>query len=77
MVSQFLIVIGNIIANYRLLGQDDFISETIVIEMPMKLKNYYKNQPILIFAPYNFLIFLDTQLHEPKISRKTITVFFW
>ena len=23
-------------------------------EMPMKLKNYYKKQPILIFEPYNF-----------------------
>ena len=45
-------------------------------EMPMKLKNYYKKQPILIFAPYNFLIFLDTQLHEPKISEKTIFEFF-
>ena len=33
--------------------------------MPMKLKNYKKH---IIFAPYNFLIFLDTQLHEPKIS---------
>ena len=42
----------------------------------MKLKNYYKKQPILIFAPYNFLIFLDTQLHEPKISEKTISEFF-
>ena len=44
--------------------------------MPMKLKNYFKKQPILIFAPYNFLIFLDTQLHEPKISEKTISDFF-
>ena len=44
-------------------------------EMPTKLKNYYKKQPILIFAPYNFLIFLDT-LHEPKISKKTISEFF-
>ena len=42
--------------------------------MPMKLKNYYK-KTILIFAPYNFLIFLDTQLHEPKISEKTISEF--
>ena len=41
----------------------------------MKLKNYYK-KPILIFAPYNILIFLDTQLHEPKISEKTISEFF-
>ena len=43
--------------------------------MLMKLKNYYKKQPILIFAPYNFLIFLDAQLHEPKISEKTISEF--
>ena len=44
--------------------------------MPTKLKNYYKKHPILIFAPYNFLIFLDTQLYEPKISEKTISEFF-
>ena len=44
-------------------------------EMPTKL-NYYKKQPILIFALYIFLIFLDTQLHEPKISEKTISEFF-
>ena len=44
--------------------------------MPMKLKNYYKKPPILIFAPYNFLIFLYTQLHEPKISEKIISEFF-
>ena len=31
---------------------------------------------ILIFAPFNFLISLDTQLHEPKISEKTISEFF-
>ena len=37
----------------------------------MKLKTYYKKQPFLIFAPYNFLFFLDTLLHEPKISEKT------
>ena len=43
--------------------------------MPMKLKNY-KKQPILIFAPYKLLIFLYTQLHEPKISEKTISKFF-
>ena len=42
----------------------------------MKLKNYYKKQLILIFAPYNFLIFIDTQLHEPKITEKTISEFF-
>ena len=45
----------------------------------MKLKNYYKKnkkQPILIFAPYNFLIFLDTQLHEPIMSEKTISEYF-
>ena len=29
-VSHFLIVIGNIIANYRKLGQDAFIGETIL-----------------------------------------------
>ena len=45
-------------------------------EVPMKLKNYYKKQPILIFAPYNFLVFPDTQLHEPKISEKTISEIF-
>ena len=44
--------------------------------MPMKLKTYYKKQPILIFAPYNFLIFFGTQLHEPKISQKTIPEIF-
>ena len=44
--------------------------------MPMKLKNYYKKQPILIFAPSNFLIFLDTHLHETKISEKSISEFF-
>ena len=44
--------------------------------MPTKPKNYSKKQTILIFAPYNFLIFLDTQLHEPKISEKTISEFF-
>ena len=44
--------------------------------MPMKLKNYYKQQPFLIFAPYNFLIFLNTRLHEPQISKKTISEFF-
>ena len=44
--------------------------------MPTKLNNYYKKQPILTFALYNFLIFLDTQLHEPKISEKTISDFF-
>ena len=26
--------------------------------MPMKLKYYYKKQPVLVFAPYDFLIFL-------------------
>ena len=45
-------------------------------EMLMKLKNYYKKQRIWIFAPYNFLIFLYTQLHEPKISQKTVPEFF-
>ena len=44
--------------------------------MPMKLKNYYKKQLILIFVPFNLLIFLDTQLHEPKISENTISEFF-
>ena len=42
----------------------------------MKLKNYKKKQPILNFAPYNFLIFLITQLHEPKISKETNSEFF-
>ena len=45
-------------------------------EMPTKLNNCYKKQPFLIFALYNFLIFLDTQLHEPKVSEKTISEFF-
>ncbi len=45
-------------------------------EMPMKLRNYFKKQFILIFAPKNFLIFLDTQLHEPKISEKTTSEYF-
>ena len=45
-------------------------------EMPIKLKNYYKNNQFYFFASYNFLIFLDTQLHEPKISEKTISEFF-
>ena len=44
--------------------------------MPMKLKNYYKKQPISIFAPSNFLLFFDTQLHETKIPKKTISEFF-
>ena len=44
--------------------------------MPMKQKNYYKKQSLLIFAPYNFLIFLDNRLHEPKISEKTISEYF-
>ena len=44
--------------------------------MPTKLNNYYNKQPILTFALYNFLILLDTQLHEPKISEKTISDFF-
>ena len=29
-----------------------------------------------IFAPYNFLIFLDTLLHEPRTSEKTISKLF-
>ena len=45
-------------------------------EMPTKLNNYYK-KPILIFAPYNFLIFLDTQLHEPRNIRKDHFWIFW
>ena len=44
--------------------------------MPTKLNNYYKKQPILVFAPYDFLNFLCTQLHEPKISEKTISEYF-
>ena len=43
-------------------------------EMPMKLKNYYKNNQFYILR-HNFLIFLDTQLHEPKISEETIPDF--
>ena len=42
----------------------------------MKLRNYYKKQLILIFAPYNFLVFLNTQLPEPKISEKNISEYF-
>ena len=38
-VSHFLIVIGNITANYRLLGQDAFISETILIAICSLLQN--------------------------------------
>ena len=44
-------------------------------EMPMRLKNYYRNKQFYFFASYKFLIFLDTQLHEPKISEKTISEF--
>ena len=44
-------------------------------ETPMKLKNY-KKQPTSIFALYYLLLFLDTQMHEPKISEKTISEFF-
>ena len=44
-------------------------------QTPMKMKNY-KKQPVIIFAPYNFLIFLDTQLHEPKTSEKNISEYF-
>ena len=43
--------------------------------MPMGLKNSHE-KPILIFGPYSFLIFSDTQLHEPKISEKAISEFF-
>ena len=39
----------------------------------MKLENHYKKQAISIFEPYSFVIFLDTQMHEPKISEKTIS----
>ena len=39
--------------------------------MPMKLKNYCSKQPIFIFELYNFLIFLNTQLLETKMSEKT------
>ena len=38
-------------------------------------ENYYK-KPVLIFAPYSFLIFLDAEMHEPKISAKTISELF-
>ena len=44
--------------------------------MPMELRNSHKKQPILFFAPNYFLIFPDTQLHEPKISEKTSSEFF-
>ena len=49
---------------------------SVIKEMPMKLQNCDKEQSILIFAPYNFLISLDTQLHEAKISEKTLSEFF-
>ena len=39
--------------------------------MAIKLRSYYEKQHNLGFALYNFLIFLDTQLHEPKISGRT------
>ena len=42
----------------------------------MKLKSNNKKQAILIFAWDNFLILLDTQRHEPKISKKTISEYF-
>ena len=42
----------------------------------MKLETHYKKQPTSTFAAYNFLIFLDTQMHEPKISEKTISEYF-
>ena len=35
--------------------------------------NNFKETTYLIFAAYYFLIFLDTQMHEPKISEKTIS----
>ena len=35
-----------------------------------------KKQPILIFAPFIFLTFLYTQLHESIISEKTISEYF-
>ena len=38
-VSQFLLVIGNIIANYRSLGQDIFIRETILMTACSFLQN--------------------------------------
>ena len=37
-----------------------------------KTKNF-KKTTFLFFAAYYFLIFLDTQMHEPKISEKTIS----
>ena len=33
-------------------------------------------KPISIFAPYNFLSFLDTRLHETRISETTSSEFF-
>ena len=44
-------------------------------EMPMKLENYYKKQPTLILFHIT-LIFPDTQMHEPKISDKTVSEYF-
>ena len=35
-----------------------------------------KKQPILIYAPYKFLNFLGAQMHEPKISEKTVFEYF-
>ena len=39
MVFQFLLVSGNIIANYRCLGQDAFLKETILIALCSLLQN--------------------------------------
>ena len=44
-------------------------------EMPIELKNYYKKQPFLFFALYNFLIFLDTQLHFENVGKRPFLKF--
>ena len=44
--------------------------------MPMKLRNYNKKQPILIFAKNNVLIFLIPNYREPKISEKITSEYF-
>ena len=39
-------------------------------------KTTTKKQPISIFAAHNFLMFLNTQMHEPKICDKTVSEYY-